>query len=220
MSELMLFHSPGACSRVPLLLLQKAKAQYELRIVRLMAGENNAPAFQELNPSGKVPVLVRDGEVLTENVAIATWLAREFPHAKLMPNPADGWGYAQALSWLSTGATTLHPLIGRVRMSKKIVAGEQAQASVKEMGVTELYRQLQFFDTRLAARRWLSGDDWMAPDAYLFWAATRASENGVDLRKLPNVAALLARLGDDPVVVAALEREKTAVAALPPAAGA
>jgi glutathione S-transferase len=218
MTDLILYHSPGACSRAPLLCLHKAKADYELRIVRLMAGENRAPAFQELNPKGKVPVLVRNGEALTENVAILAFLATEFPQAKLMPNPADRWGYAQALAWLSFGPTTLHPLVGRMRVPQKIVEGEQAQANVKAMAVAETQRALQVADARLANRKWLSGDDWMAPDAYLFWAVTRAGECGVDIARLPNVAAHYERMGKDPAVAQALEREKSAVDALPPAA--
>jgi hypothetical protein len=55
----------------------------------------------------------------------------------------------------------------------------------------------------------------MAPDAYLFWVVTRGCENGIDLAKLPNVAAHFARLQQDPVVVRALEREAAAAAALP-----
>jgi glutathione S-transferase len=218
MNELILYHSPGACSRAPLLCLEKAKAPYELRIVRLQAGENRAAAFQELNPKGKVPVLVRDGQALTENVAILAFLATEFPQARLMPNPIDRWGYAQALSWLSFGPTTLHPLVGRMRMAQKIAEGEQAQASVKAMAVAETQRSLQLVEARLAARPWLVGDDWMAPDAYLFWAVSRASECGVDIGKLPKVAAHFERMGQDPAVVKALAREKAAVDALPPPA--
>jgi len=218
MTELTLYHSPGACSRVPLVLLAKAQAEYELRIVRTGAGENRTPAFLQVNPKGKVPVLVRNGEALTENVAIASFLAQQFPQARLLPNPLDGWGYGQALSWLAWGATTLQPLVGRIRSPQRIAEGEQAQASVQAMGVAELQRSLQLADQRLAGRPWLAADHWMAPDIYLFWVVTRGCENGIELAKLPNVAAHFARLQQDPVVARALERESAAVAALPPPA--
>lgn len=215
MNELALYHSPGACSRVPLVLLQKAHPAYELRIVRLAAGENRAAAFQQVNPKGKVPVLVRNGDPLTENVAICSYLAQQFPDARLLPNPVDSWGYAHALSWLAWGTTTLHPLVGRMRNPQKIAEGDAAQASVKQMAVAELQKSLQHADTHLKGRTWLAGDHWMAPDLYLWWGATRAAEGGVDLASVPNVAALVARLQADPVVVQALEREQAAVAALP-----
>jgi glutathione S-transferase len=217
MTELALYHSPGACSRVPLVLLAKAQANYELRIVRTGAGENRAPAFLQVNPKGKVPVLVRNGEALTENVAIVSFLAQQFPQARLMPHPIDGWGYGQALSWLAWGATTLQPLVGRIRSPQRIAEGEQAQASVQAMGVAELQRSLQLADQRLSARRWLAGDDWMAPDVYLFWVVTRGIENGIDLGKLPSLAAHFQRLQQEPVLVQALAREASAVAALPSA---
>ena len=218
MTELALYHSPGACSRVPLILLAKAQADYELRIVRTAAGENRAPAFQQINPKGKVPVIVRNGEALTENVAIISYLAQQFPQARLLPNPLDGWGYGQALSWLAWGATTLQPLVGRIRSPQRIAEGGQAQASVKAMGLAELQRSLLLADQRLAGRQWLAADEWMAPDVYLFWVVTRGTENGIDLAKLPNVAAHFARLQQDAVVLRALEREAAAAAALPPPA--
>jgi glutathione S-transferase len=66
------------------------------------------PEFLALNPEGKVPVLLVDGRPLTEVAAILFYLAKRFPDAELLPreNPeAD----AQALSWMSFSASTLHP---------------------------------------------------------------------------------------------------------------
>src|SRR3954466_9541198 len=99
--DLTLYHSPGACSRVPLILLEAAGAAYDLQLVRLHQGENKKPDFQRLNPKGKVPVLAWRGQVLTENMAIACFLAQQFPGAGLMPPPQQPWEFAQALSWLS-----------------------------------------------------------------------------------------------------------------------
>ena len=66
------------------------------------------PAFLALNPEGKVPVLLVDGRPLTEVVAILFYLAKRFPDAKLLPRD-DLDADAQALSWMSFIASTLHP---------------------------------------------------------------------------------------------------------------
>ena len=66
------------------------------------------PKFLALNPEGKVPVLIVDGRPLTEVAAILFYLAKRFPHAELLPRD-DAEAEAQALSWMSFIASTLHP---------------------------------------------------------------------------------------------------------------
>jgi glutathione S-transferase len=54
-----------------------------------------------------VPALVIDGRPLTEVAAILFYLARRFPEAKLLPDDLEA--EAQALSWMSFIASTVHP---------------------------------------------------------------------------------------------------------------
>jgi glutathione S-transferase len=67
-----------------------------------------AAAFLALNPEGKVPVLLIDGRPLTEVAAILFYLAKRFPEAELLPRD-DLEAEAQAVSWMSFIASTLHP---------------------------------------------------------------------------------------------------------------
>src|SRR4051794_1371777 len=59
-----------------------------------------SPDYLALNPEGKVPTLVVDGRPLTEVAAILFYLAKRFP---------DAAAEAQAVSWMSFIASTLHP---------------------------------------------------------------------------------------------------------------
>jgi glutathione S-transferase len=43
-----------------------------------------APEYLAVNPMGKVPAIVHDGKVVTENAAICTYLALTFPQVGLM----------------------------------------------------------------------------------------------------------------------------------------
>ena len=67
-----------------------------------------APEYLALNPEGKVPTLLIDGRALTEVAAILYYLAKRFPDAELLPRD-DSEANAQALSWMSFAAATLHP---------------------------------------------------------------------------------------------------------------
>ncbi len=223
MTELALYHSPGACSTVPhLILLQKAQADYELRIVRgFSAGENRAESFQKVNPKGKVPVLVRNGDPLTENVAICGYLAQQFrQRAPCCPIRSMSWGYAHVLSW---------PVLGHEHAAS--AGGPHALAAAdrrRRAGAGQRQEDGRRGNAEVAATmpdaNWPAAAGWQATPRIacdvvsLHWAATRAAEAGVDMMSVPNVAALVARLKADPVVVQALARESTAVAALPPAA--
>src|SRR6202011_3763801 len=76
-----------------------------------MSFKNNdlrSPDYLKLNPESKIPTLLVDGRPLTEVAAILYFLAKRFPDAGLLPRD-DVETDAQALSWMSFAASTLHP---------------------------------------------------------------------------------------------------------------
>jgi len=70
--------------------LEEIGADYGLVKVDLFKGEAEEPAFLQLNPAGKVPVLVDDDLVLSESGAICTYLADKYPETGLAPEPRTG----------------------------------------------------------------------------------------------------------------------------------
>jgi glutathione S-transferase len=69
--------------------------------------EHRQPSFLAINPAGKVPTLLVDGTPVTEVAGCLLYLAKRFPEARLLPN--DVLAEAQAVSWMSFIASTLHP---------------------------------------------------------------------------------------------------------------
>ena len=82
--NLQLFYAPQTCATVPYITLNEAGADFSVIDMNSRRGQLMSPEFLKLNPKHKVPVLVIDGEPLTENVAIQIWIARQFPQAKLL----------------------------------------------------------------------------------------------------------------------------------------
>ncbi|MBP8898272.1 MAG: glutathione S-transferase N-terminal domain-containing protein, partial [Sulfuritalea sp.] len=78
-----LYYGPGACSFVPHVGLEAIKAatgeDFEAQSVKLHKGEQRTPEYLAMNPLGLVPVLVDEGRVLTQIVAICDYLDRGFP---------------------------------------------------------------------------------------------------------------------------------------------
>lgn len=64
--------------------LHEAGADYEEHIVEFGA-TMKSDDYKKLNPMGKVPCIVHDGNVLTEAAAICLYLAEAFPDAGLQP---------------------------------------------------------------------------------------------------------------------------------------
>lgn len=60
-------------------------------------GEHHAPTYRALNPQGRVPALVIDGEVLTQSPAILEWIEESWPEPPLLPQGLIERAQARAL---------------------------------------------------------------------------------------------------------------------------
>jgi glutathione S-transferase len=105
---LTLYLSPGSSSMAVHIALHEIGVPFESRPVSFARREQHMPDYLAINPEGKVPTLLIDGRPLTEVAAILYYLAKRFPEAGLWP--AGGLkAEAQAISWMSFIAATVHP---------------------------------------------------------------------------------------------------------------
>ncbi len=105
---LVLYHAAPSRSSIVRWLLEEIGEPYEIRLLRLSAGEHKRPEYLALNPMGKVPTLVHDGVVITETAAICCYLADAFPKAGLsvpIGDPRRG----PYLKWLFFGPSCVEP---------------------------------------------------------------------------------------------------------------
>jgi glutathione S-transferase len=109
---LTLYFTPGASSMAPHIALNEIGVPFDSRPISLAKKENRAPAFLAINPEGKVPTLLIDGRRLTEVAGILFYLAKRYPEANLLP-AGDIEAEAQAVSWMSFIAATVHPARAR-----------------------------------------------------------------------------------------------------------
>jgi glutathione S-transferase len=105
---LTLYFAPGSSSMAPHIALHEIGVQFESRPLSFARKETRTPAYLALNPEGKVPTLLVDGRPLTEVGAILFYLAKRFPEMGLLPE-SDVEAEAQAISWMSFLAATVHP---------------------------------------------------------------------------------------------------------------
>jgi glutathione S-transferase len=88
--------------------LHEIGVPFEGRPISFARRQHRDAAYLALNPEGKVPTLLIDGRRLTEVAAILFYLAKRFPDTDLLPQD-DVEAEAQAISWMSFIAATLHP---------------------------------------------------------------------------------------------------------------
>lgn len=178
MTEYVLYATPGTCARVPMTALEQAGVSYEVRLVRLMTGEQRSPDFLKVNPKGKVPVLVVSGVPLTENVAIVSYLAETYPDAGILPVARNALERFQHISDLCFFSSTIHPIVTRIGFPQRFAEGEEAQRSVHKKSIELLELYIAIAEARLGEGNWWYGDQWSAVDVYLSWVWSRITPNG------------------------------------------
>src|SRR5579872_151518 len=97
--EIILYYAPNTCALAPYVTLTEAGAPFEVRPLNFRKNQQNSPSYLQINPKHKVPLLIVDGQLLTESPAIQIWIARNFPQAKLLPS--DPWQELKAISIMS-----------------------------------------------------------------------------------------------------------------------
>jgi glutathione S-transferase len=207
MPELKLFHFPGGCSRVSMTALEHVGVPFEDEMVDLMAGAHLRPDYQGINPRGKIPALLVDGELLSENAAIQLWLDETYPEAGLLPRTETAWHRAQVLSDLFWVSSVWHPYVRANKVPSRWTTGEEAP--VRERGVQLLTPCVLQLEQRLTGQDWWYGQ-WSIIDVYFYWAYTTAEEGQFDLSPYPNIARHRAAVESLPAFQRALAREQAA----------
>lgn len=92
-----LYHwEPNANSAKVMICLAEKGLEFHGHYVDLLEFEQYLPGFLAINSFGQVPVLLHDGEVITESSLILEYLAEAFPSPRLAPVDPKGWYDTQA----------------------------------------------------------------------------------------------------------------------------
>lgn len=189
-----LYCQPGACSTASHIVLEWAGGPYEVE--KITRDFKRTPEYLAMNPAGAVPTLVDGDFILTQNVAIYSYIADSNPGCGLF---GDGSAEqrAEALRWVGYVNSDLHPAF-KPLFATALFGGEgDCETPVREAALVNVARVLEHAERRLADREWLAG--FRSPaDAYLYVTLRWAGALGI--RITPNLAAFIERMeGDDGV---------------------
>lgn len=196
-----LYYLKGACSLASYISLCETGLKFEAVSVdratkKTSAGED----YNAVNPKGYVPALRLDnGEVLTENVAVLQYIADRKPESKLAP-PAGTLERYRLVEWLAFINSEVHKSVSPL-------FNPAASEDTKTLMKTNLARRLDWLNSQLGSRTYLTGTDFTVADAYLFVVLNWFPRLNLDLSKWPALKAFHQRVSERPAVDRALREE-------------
>jgi len=186
---------------------EEAGVPYDFVVVDLPGGETRREPFLALNPAGKVPVIEDDGLVLSETVAICTWIGRKAPASDLVP-PEASRERALYDQWCSFAVSELEQPMWLITRHSYVLPKEHRVPKVRHSARYEFTRAATVLEQGLGDREFIVGDGFTMADLLLAhslgWARLSKCEVPDRLRRYAN--AIVAR----PAYQRARDRERAA----------
>jgi glutathione S-transferase len=170
------------------MVLHEKQVDFEVREVDL---RNKSEEFLAASPTGKVPVVVVDGDSLYESNVVNQYLDETTGGPKLMPE--DPKRRAHARIWMASADTDFFPAVFIASVGRERGFSEERISEAFEKLTTELAA----LEERLDGREYLAGEFSLADIAYAgnFVRLLALEDRGeVSLEGYPNVSAWIQRI--------------------------
>jgi glutathione S-transferase len=185
-----LYHHPFSRAAATLWTLEEVGEPYELKFVDIMKGGQKQPPVTDLNPMGKIPVLVDGDTVVTENAAIALYLADRYALGKLAPKHDDP-RRGTYLRWTLFAPSVIEPGLTAKMSGWEFKPGQVGWGDHESMVKT--------MEHALAGRDYLLGDTFSIADV-VFGGTIRFMLQFGMLEARPAFSAYAKRLGERPAL--------------------
>ncbi len=209
--KLVFYHAPNSRSGGARVLFEELGAPHEMHVLDLKAGEQRKEAYLAVNPLGKVPAIVHDGALVTEQGAIFIYLADLFPEAGLAPAIGDPLR-GPYLRWMVYYGSSFEPAV-----IDRSLKRDPAPQSGSPYG--DFDSMLGVVAGALRKGPYLLGERFSAADV-LWGTALRWTTMWKLVPELPEIMAYLARVGDRPAFVRAAAKDAELAASFAAAAAA
>jgi glutathione S-transferase len=178
----------------PAALLAEARQRWTGVYVDSAKGENLTAEYKRLNPMARIPTLILpDGQVMTESLAMVLHLAEFFEEAELLP-PVGDRERPQALRWLAFGAVNLYETDLRLTFPDRYTAATDGAEGVRQAARRDFDRQWAMVGDALEQRGegpFFLGRRYSALDPYYAMLAAWHERPKELLARYPRLAALV-----------------------------
>jgi glutathione S-transferase len=196
-----LYYLAGACALASHISLIEAGQKFEG--VPVDRGTRKTPDgrdYSSINPKGYVPALeLEDGSVLTENVAVLSYISTLDPSGRLAPKPGTP-GFFRVLEWVGYISSEIHKAVSAIF---RPTTSEEAKKAAREQALM----RLGLIEKNLGDKPFLTGENFTVADAYLYVVLSWQSRLGLDISGMPKLAAYYERCRARPAVQLARREE-------------
>jgi glutathione S-transferase len=169
------------------------------------------PEFLAINPNGRLPVIVDDGFVLFESLAITLYLAKKHSDGVLYPGSLEG--EARAWQWSLWAVTEVDRGVNIWSLHAVRLPEAERDAGKREEALKVLAAPFKVLDAAVGKQPYLLGDAFTVADLNVAAVISRAID--MDLRAVPDLKAWLFRCLERPAARAALALKTAADQATP-----
>ncbi|MBG6160742.1 glutathione S-transferase [Labrenzia sp. EL_195] len=137
----------------------------KVRYLSLSDDEHKSDSYLEINPRGRVPSLVAGDVVITDSLAILSWLDQQFSELPLFGSSPE----EHARIWSATRDATdkLRDGMNSLLLPIFFKGAETANPDLHEAADTVMY-ELQWLESRLDGQDFMAGDTPTAADAVTY----------------------------------------------------
>ncbi|VUC33480.1 unnamed protein product [Clonostachys rosea] len=201
MSHITFYFAPSACSLASHLLLEELGVPYRAVPMAYKPGTGlesadgtiNHSEYRKIHPSGYVPALCVDGDVITESPAVLSYLATLAPEKNLAGRTE--LEKAHTIEWLSYLAGTLHASSYNLMFwPGRFTDAEDQQSKTQEKGRVAVISCYSRIEKALEQREFPVGDAESLVDYYLVPFYHWAAKVNIDVTPYPNYLALVRRM--------------------------
>jgi len=184
---LTLYYSPHSCSLATYIALEEAGAKFEAYRMNFAAGEQMSDKYKAINPKARVPALATPQGVLTENVALLTYIAQNHPDKNLAPK--DLFAFAQMQAFNAYLSSTVHVAHSHKGRGYRWTDDQAAQDSMKLKVAQNVLDCFTTIENEYFKGPWVMGEQFTVADAYLLTISNWLESDSVDITKLPKTMA-------------------------------
>jgi glutathione S-transferase len=171
--------------------LQELGVDFEAINVNLLQGDHQTPEFLQLNPAGKIPVLVDGDLVLTESVAIVMYLAEKYRDRGFLPS--DLRERAELDRWLLFTATELEQPLWRISRHTNLYPEKERLPAEVSLAQRDFKAMAQIAERHMQHRQFVVGAHVTVADFVLAYTLDWGNEIGL-LGDCPSLRAYIERM--------------------------
>ena len=190
--------SVSTCSLASHIALEEAGADYKVTHLNLATGDQKSADYLKINPKARVPALVTDKGIITENPAILYFIAQTHPRANLAPR--DPVALAQMQAFNSFLCSTVHPAHAHKLRGARWSDDPAVIEALKIKVPRNMTDYVLLIEQDYLQGPWVMGEYFSVADAYLFTIANWLEGDGADVSQLPRVLDHRARVAERPAV--------------------